>query len=175
MIRPVDVLIKNDDGDSIMKMSKGCDLACGGCLCMPKMTLEDKEHDKDLGSIQVNCNLCAFIPGTVIPYNMNPSFSIYDAEGDKRFSTKPACCTWPLCCQAICALNIGECNFDFKIDIWDESGDDVVAQLSFVKYCAMPELCGRPYDLMRLKFKTSKLSTKEKAILMGSMLFMDLT
>jgi len=62
MNRPVELNIKNDDGDSIMKMSKGCDIACAGCCCLPTMKIYDKEHDKDLGSIKVNCTACNF-PG----------------------------------------------------------------------------------------------------------------
>jgi len=62
MNRAVELNIKNDDGDSIMSMSKGCDLYCGGLCCMPTMKIHDKAHDKDLGFIKVECAPFGNIP-----------------------------------------------------------------------------------------------------------------
>mmetsp|Transcript_14658 Transcript_14658/g.12064 ORF Transcript_14658/g.12064 Transcript_14658/m.12064 type:complete len:80 (-) Transcript_14658:414-653(-) len=71
MNKPVDVNIKNDEGDCIMRLSKGCDQALCGWFCLPSMNVYDKEHGKDLGSIKVNCALC-----NINPCSTAPDFSI---------------------------------------------------------------------------------------------------
>jgi len=49
MSRPVNLLIKNEDRETVMKLEKGCDIALGGIFCLPEMKLIDKSNDKDLG------------------------------------------------------------------------------------------------------------------------------
>ena len=56
--RALDIIIKDDDDDTIMKLKKDFALACYDMCCLPEMKLIDRDDDKDLGTIKLNCNLC---------------------------------------------------------------------------------------------------------------------
>jgi len=56
--RALEIAIKDDDDDTIFKLKKECALACLDCCCLPEMKLIDRDDDKDLGVIKLNCNLC---------------------------------------------------------------------------------------------------------------------
>jgi len=126
MNKPVEVNIKNDDGDSIMRLSKGCDIAALGWCCLPSMALYDKENDKDLGSIKVNCALC-----NINPCSSSPDFSIYDEDGDKRFSSRLPCCT----CSNCLTCSPSTCSREFIMPIYDDRGSDIIAEMVFTNFC----------------------------------------
>jgi len=108
MTRPVEVNIKNNDGDTIMKLTKECNLALMGIFCLPQMNLYDKENDKELGYIRVNCSVC-----NMNPCQTYPNFSIFDEDGDIRFLTTSPCCSLPNCCS----ISLAECERQYVLPI----------------------------------------------------------
>jgi hypothetical protein len=123
--------------------------------CLPEMTLLDKENDKTLGTIKLNCNLCPQI-----------DVSVYDEDGDLRFNIKSDCCPTAMVCKGtICGL----CCQELEIPVYNESGKEV----AYIK--KKFRSCGAGFtdaDTFLCKFKAD-LSTREKALLMGTCFMID--
>jgi len=124
--------------------------------CLPEMTLLDKDNDKTLGTIKLNCNLCPQI-----------DISVYDEDNDIRFNIKSDCCPTAMVCKGtICGL----CCQELEIPVYNESGKEC----AYIK--KKFRSCGAGFtdaDTFLCKFKDDGLSTREKALLMGACFMID--